>query len=97
MDLRRYDQCFLKWYSESKSFSTGLGFELWWTLGLVVLRIILTHSPEYLKGKTDNAECAKIFKEYNQCLTVRWRFEVQEVDWLTGTDFDTRSHSVRKA
>jgi hypothetical protein len=25
---------------------------------------------EYLKGKTDNNECANLFKEYNQCLTV---------------------------
>ncbi|KAK9777788.1 putative Distribution and morphology protein 35 [Seiridium cardinale] len=40
----RYDQCFLKWYSE-----------------------------KYLKGKTDNNECANLFKEYNQCLTIALR------------------------
>ena len=59
---RRYDACFLKWYSESEycpSISPCPG-------ALTVCAV------EYLRGngKTDDNECAKLFKDYQKCLKV---------------------------
>jgi hypothetical protein len=50
---RRYDSCFIKWYSESQ-----FSFHL---------RFFLT-SAEFLRGTADTDECAQLFKVYNKCL-----------------------------
>ena len=57
---RRYDSCFLKWYSESvtscfRSCCTH------------------THRVEFLRGNPSTDECEPLFKEYKTCLTVSGR------------------------
>jgi Uncharacterised protein family (UPF0203) len=62
---RRYDTCFLKWYSESEyqipSLATKVG------------RLVDAHDiAEYLRGTSaaDNNECSVLFKEYSTCVQV---------------------------
>ena len=58
---RRYDTCFLKWYSESRclvhSLPPILGSDIY---------------PEYLRGtgSAEDNECSTLFKEYSKCLRV---------------------------
>jgi len=59
--FRRYDTCFLKWYSESKSTCFPQS-----NLLVGQAHILL----EYLRGNATTDECESLFKEYKQCLTV---------------------------
>lgn len=54
---RRYDSCFLKWYTGGKpsiTFSTS---------------VILSVRSEYLRGQSKMDKCEGLFKEYQACLT----------------------------
>ncbi|OCT47499.1 Mitochondrial distribution and morphology protein 35 [Cladophialophora carrionii] len=53
----KYDTCFLKWYSESRSLAMTLVAEL------------LNDLPEYLRGNSSTDECEPLFKQYRSCLT----------------------------
>lgn len=59
---RRYDTCFLKWYSESEQVVTP---------SLYQTKLISV--SEFLKGDNSTDECAPLFKEYKTCLTVRFQ------------------------
>lgn len=56
--VRKYDTCFLKWYSESEYLPAYRSDPWNW------------RRPEYLRGNTKD-ECADLFKKYNTCLMVR--------------------------
>jgi len=56
---RKYDSCFLKWYSESES-ATGKR-----------LLYFVTANSEYLRGNSSTDECEPLFKKYKACLSVR--------------------------
>ena len=56
---RKYDSCFLKWYSESRYTYAAGCFEL------------INNKIEYLRGNSSEDECAPLFKKYKSCLTVR--------------------------
>jgi len=60
-EVRRYDSCFLKWYSESMLFARPR----------LPLTSELIKFSEYLRGKGTEDECAPLFASYKTCLTVR--------------------------
>ena len=57
---RKYDSCFLKWYSESMASTLSY-----------TLHDALMEGTEYLRGNSSEDECAPLFKKYKSCLTVR--------------------------
>ncbi len=59
--FRRYDTCFLKWYSESMLPSRS-----------TLTNPRLTNILEYLRGvgSLENNECSELFKQYTRCLQV---------------------------
>lgn len=57
---RRYDTCFLKWYSESKLSRQML---------LPFLKLTKT---EYLRGNTTSNDCEELFSKYKTCLNVTY-------------------------
>ena len=57
---RRYDSCFLKWYSESKNVKRPFA-------------TCLVDTLEYLRGDASTDECSPLFKQYQSCLTVGLR------------------------
>lgn len=59
---RRYDSCFLKWYSESKPKRC-----------LFFRRVAAHAGSEYLRGDSTTDECEGLFKQYKDCLTVSIR------------------------
>lgn len=65
---RKYDTCFLKWYSESRS------KEAFQMLGFKYTDQI----TEYLRGlgKAGDNECTALYKEYQKCLNVREPFAI---------------------
>jgi hypothetical protein len=56
---RRYDTCFLKWYSESM-----------WLRLFRHLKHELTSLLEFVRGVAKEDECAPLFEKYSLCLTV---------------------------
>ena len=59
---RRYDSCFLKWYSESKAAICAIT--------IFMAQHCLIHSKEFLRGSASTDECESLFKDYQACLTV---------------------------
>ena len=57
---RRYDNCFLKWYSESTS-----RIYCDWELALINV------CTEFLRGTATTDDCKPIFEQYEKCLSVR--------------------------
>lgn len=57
---RRYDNCFLKWYSESTSH-----VYCDWELALINI------CTEFLRGTATTDDCKPIFEQYEKCLSVR--------------------------
>ena len=55
---RRYDSCFLKWYSESTK------------VHLICNDSLSDLLSEYLRGTAKGDECEPLFKEYKACLSV---------------------------
>jgi hypothetical protein len=55
--FRRYDNCFLKWYSES----TFVRHEA---------HVLHSHDAEFLRGTATTDECKPIFEQYEKCLSV---------------------------
>lgn len=55
---RKYDTCFLKWYSESTSGNNPLNDAVSLTIA------------EYLRGNTSSNECDELFSKYRTCLNV---------------------------
>ena len=59
-EYRRYDSCFLKWYSESKHCAKKSKH----------VTVQLTREAEFLRGDSTTDECEPLFKQYKTCLTV---------------------------
>ncbi|KAH7558169.1 hypothetical protein BM1_05441 [Bipolaris maydis] len=55
---RRYDNCFLKWYSESTS-----RIHCDWELALINI------CTEFLRGTATTDDCKPIFEQYEKCLS----------------------------
>lgn len=64
---RKYDTCFLKWYSESK-------WDQGFSLSLQAQQRLTHLVTEYLRGigKSDDNECSDLFKNYQKCLNVSY-------------------------
>ena len=57
IDYRRYDSCFLKWYSDSTQSKPSTLMDA-------------NRQTEFLRGESTTDECESLFKDYKQCLTV---------------------------
>lgn len=55
---RKYDTCFLKWYSESMQNQSDRGCD------------VADSKTEYLRGNTTSNDCEALFDKYRTCLTV---------------------------
>lgn len=75
---RKYDNCFLKWYSESMPYLGPL-----YKISLMKI--------EFLRGTSTSDECKPMFDQYEKCLSVRGLCKGEELLLTTYTESTERA------